>query len=74
MYVEAIYIALASLGLRKHVKFDQPYLSEKVTFNVFTRYEHKLLSIFTDYKVSEGLRQGPEFSYNYTVGYHIIVT
>ena len=56
-----LYIALACPGLRKpreRVKFDQPYLSEKVTysfFNAFAGYERNLLYIFTDFQVSEGL-------------------
>ena len=40
------------------MKFDQPYSTEKVTckFDAFAGYEHKLLYIFTDFQVSEGLR------------------
>ena len=45
------------MGLRKPkkpVKYDQPYLSEKVThFKVLVGYMHKFLYVFTDFQVPE---------------------
>ena len=62
------------MGLRKpkeRMKFDQPYMSEKVTrnFKVFTGYARKLLFIVLDSQVSERLYRGPGFYYNYLIDY-----
>ena len=33
-----------------------------------------VLYILLDFEVTEGLRRGPEFSHNYTIGYLIITS
>ena len=41
--------------LREHMKFGQRYLSEKVALSFYARYRHQILSILTDFQVSERL-------------------
>ena len=43
------------------MEFDQQYLSEHATFNVFACYTRELLYILLEFQVSEMLYKDPEF-------------
>ena len=58
-----LYLDMGLREPKKRVKFDQPHLSEKVTaFNVFARYMHKFLYVFTDFQVPETPSEALDFS------------
>ena len=48
--------------------YQRKYLA---TSKVFPEYMCKSIYISTDFQISEGLCQGPEFSHNYTIDYLI---
>ena len=63
------------MGLRKPkkpVKYDQPYLSEKIThFKVLVGYMHKFLYVFTDFKYQKcSMQRGPGFLHNFIIDYY----
>ena len=75
LYIERLHYVSQENAWRSNGSTCQR--KQRATFNVFAGYVHKSIYISTDFQISEGLRQGPEFSPNYTIDYlidYIIIT